>query len=139
MAKQPIQAPLCLALVLADAIHIDMATGKRTILGTFAVIFSAEFPAQHAQLAIYASITDGIGEMDITARIVDVDEEREPVAEMTGKINFEDPRMVAEIGAAFSGVIFPQAGEYRIQLFAESELLMERRLLVVNTSEQQND
>ena len=47
-------------------------------------------------------------------------------------LDFEDPRAVAEAALVFQKVEFPEAGEYRVQLYAGDEPLLERRILLVN-------
>lgn len=121
--------PLCLALILADAIWMDPSTGKRTILGIFSSIVSPQFPAMQTLMAVHCALTDGYGKTSITIRLVDAEDEDEPLLEGTGDVEFEDPRAVVEMDFHFPGVTFPKPGEYRFQLFAGRELLMERRLV----------
>src|SRR6058998_634248 len=92
--KQP---PYSLALVLCDAIYQDTISGKPTLLGCFSVLHAREFPARHASMAAYAAITDGRGTVSILFRLVDVDEEAEPLFEGTTEVEFRDPRAVIEL------------------------------------------
>jgi len=39
--------------------------------------------------------------------------------------------MVAELNFIITNIVFAQPGEYRLQIFGNEELLMERRLYVV--------
>ena len=129
------QAPLCLALVLADDIYRDTASGKRTILGTFSVIFSPEMPVTQGQLAVYCALTDGHGKTTIDLKLVRIDNDNmtdEPIAEARGEVDFVDPRMVVELDLKLRGIVFPSAGEYRFQIIGNGELLMERRLVVLH-------
>jgi hypothetical protein len=61
---------------------------------------------------------------------VDADEEREPVWTTEGEIGLDHPRIVAEVDLVMKDITFPEAGEYRVQLFAGGELIVERRLNV---------
>jgi hypothetical protein len=45
--------------------------------------------------------------------------------------DFPDPLTVAEGVFTHTGAIFPEAGEYRLQLFGAGVLLKERRLQVI--------
>jgi hypothetical protein len=139
-AGSPPQAPLCLALVLADYIHRDRATGKRTILGTFSVIFAPELPATQEFVAVYCALTDGRGRTAIELRLVLVDQEGDQdVARAEGEIDFTDPQMVVEIDMILRGLVFPKAGEYRFQLLGAGEMLMERRLVVIESVSEQGE
>ena len=117
-------------MVLCDAIHQDPATNKCTILGTFSTINVRKFPAVHRQLAIHVALTGGHGDPNIRVVLTSVDEDAPPLFSKEGKIEFKDPRMVAELNFGIGNITFPQAGEYRLQVFGNDELLMERRLYV---------
>lgn len=135
------QPPICLALVLADAIHRDPGTHKRTILGTFSAIFSNRFPFKQ-NIAVYCALTDGRGTPDVEVSVVHADGTDDPIAKATGKIDFSDPRMVVELDLGMNGLVFPRPGEYRIIIVAAGEFLMERRLVVVHVAApegQEND
>jgi hypothetical protein len=128
------QPPEALALILADAVLRDFASGKCFIQGTYSVIFAAEFPSIFP-ITVYAAITSGHGKTELELRIVGTDElhsdeSQEPVSTQKISVDFADPLVVLE--AVFSGpVVFPAPGEYRIQLFGNNQPLRERRLQVI--------
>jgi hypothetical protein len=122
--------PYPLALVVCDNIHRDPGTGKVCLLGCFSVIHAKEFPATHPLIALYVSITNGRGTVPVRVRLVDANEERAPIWEEEGEIELVDPRVVAEICYHLAGLTFDEPGEYRFQLFASNEFLMERRILI---------
>jgi hypothetical protein len=47
-----------------------------------------------------------------------------------GQIDFRDPRMVAELNFGISNIKFEKPGPYRLQIYGNDMLLMERRLNV---------
>ena len=129
--------PYCLAMVLCDGCHRDAATGKFTILGTFSTFVAREFPAQ-AQLAVYFSVTDGLGPTVLRLRIVDaefgiVNSGKEPgqvICQMEMEVSFEDPLVVMESAWGIKTDL-PKPGLYHCELFAGDDLLMSRRMLAV--------
>ncbi len=123
--------PVALAMVVCDAIYQDPATKKCTLLGTFSTITARRFPVVHPQLAVHVVLTNGHGNVRIKLALAGEDENPPPLFSGEGKIHFADPRVVAELNFQLSNVTFPRAGTYRFQLYANDELLMERRLLVV--------
>lgn len=123
--------PLALAMVVCDAIWADPGTGKKTILGTFSTIIGREFPLKMSQLSVYVALTDARGKVPLTLRLVDVDELRDPVISQDFEVDFIDPIMIAEGTFLFTETIFPEPGEYRLQLLSASELIIERRLLIM--------
>lgn len=84
----------------------------------------------HRLITVYAALTDGRGKVKVVLQLVDADGENEPIFRGELDVDFVDPRMVAEIDFVMGGVTFPAAGEYRFQLFAGEDFLMERRLVV---------
>ena len=122
--------PLPLAMVICDAIWQDPSTGKATLLGLFSEIGARAFPTMHPMLAVHIALTDGQGTMSIKLQLVDVDEELEPLFVVEGQFDFPDPRAIINMNVQMRSISFPTAGEYRLQLFARGEFLLERRLIV---------
>lgn len=124
--------PYPLAMVICDGIWTDPYTGKKILIGTFSVVGGSSFPLVHPVLAIYIALTDGHGSVPVTVRLVDADEEREPIFSEDQTVEFKDPRMIVEFAIQVMGVQFSHPGEYRLQLFANNELVIERRIVVLS-------
>jgi hypothetical protein len=131
-------APVVLATVICDAIHQDPGTRKCTLLGTFSTIRARQFPVRHPQLSVHVALTDGHGRTRIRLMIVPAEAESggQPLFNGEGAIEFTDPRMVAELNFTIGNLNFPTPGEYRIQVYGNDELLMERRLDVLEVGPQ---
>ena len=131
MAEPRTPPPHPLALVVCDAVWTDPATGKRTILGTFTSVAVAggRFPAAHPGVAVYAALT-GLrpGPALIQVQSVDADAARDPVFRVDTVADVPGPLTVVEWAAAAPQVVFPAAGQYRVQLLADGALIAERRL-----------
>jgi hypothetical protein len=125
------QPPLVLAMVLADTVVQDLVTGKNTIQGTYHSLGAPAFPFTHPSIVVYVVLTDGYGETSMQLRLVDVDESHPPLFELETTVNFEDPFATLEVVFAQPKVVFPQPGEFRLQLFGAGEPLLERRLYVM--------
>jgi hypothetical protein len=123
--------PDVLALLVCDQIITDRLTGKQSLIGMFSTIHSARYPVLHPQLAVYVALTDGRGKTPLTIRIVDADDSRPPLVQGTGVVEFRDPRMIANLALQFHGLRFPEAGQYRVQLYCKEALLREARLMLV--------
>lgn len=124
--------PFPLALVVCDHIWRDPYSGKVNLLGTFNAIASTTFPLIQPVLSVYVALTDGQGEMEVRLRLIDVDDASEPIFDFNTAVNFGDPRIVGEIEFSRTHVAFPVPGEYRLQLYANHEFLMERRLIALH-------
>jgi len=124
-------APVVLAMVICDAIHQDPATRKCTLLGTFSTIRARQFPVRHPQLSVHIALTDGHGRTRIRLTLVAAEEGGQTLFNGEGMIDFTDPRMVAELNFTIGNLSFPSPGEYRLQVYGNDQLLMERRLDVM--------
>lgn len=122
--------PYPLAMVVCDNIHRDPGSGKVFLLGSFSTIHAINFPARHGLMGLYVELTNGRGMVPIRIRLIDANEERDPLWEEAHDCEFPDPRMVMQVASLLGGITFPEPGEYRFQIFASGEFLMERRLLV---------
>ena len=81
-------------------------------------------------MCIYIALTDGRGTVPIKLRLTDVDEDKEPLFETEAEVEFPDPRTVLEMEVVMRGVVFPEAGEYRLQILGRHGHLLERRIVV---------
>lgn len=123
-------APYSLAMIVCDAVWVDPATGKRTILGTFSALGAHSFPVRQPTMAVYFSLSDHEGPARVRLRLTDVDDELELVV-VEVDMNFPDRRTIIEGHFGLNNVVFPGPGEYRFQLYANGEFLIERRLMMV--------
>jgi hypothetical protein len=117
-------------LIICDYVHRDPGTGKATMLGCFSVIHAREFPARHPRLFVHTILTDGRGKLPVRLKIVDAEEELDPLFDQELEVELKDPRAVGELTFQIDNLTFPSPGEYRLQLFAGAEFLMERRVIV---------
>lgn len=128
--SETLPPPVALAMIICDAIYIDPSTGKPTLLGLFSEIGAKEFPAVHPLLAVHICMTDAHGKVPIKLRLVDADEETDPLFQVENEVDFPDRRAIISMNAIMQGIAFPSPGEYRLQLFGFGEFIMERRLVV---------
>jgi hypothetical protein len=121
-----IPPPYPLAMVVCDNIHRDPGSAKLFLLGCFSTIHAVSFPATHGVMGLYVELTNGRGTVPLRIRLVDANEDREPLWEENHEVEFPDPRMVMQLVSLLAGITFPEPGEYRFQIFASGEFLMER-------------
>ena len=131
------ETPYCLAMVLCDRVHKDPATGKFTILGTFSTFQVREFPTL-IQFSVYFAITDGIGQTNMKLRLINsealVDESDDVFVFEPEPVDIESPLVVVESVIAVQTKV-DRPGQYHCELYANDELLMSRRLLVLEAKQ----
>lgn len=123
--------PDVISLIVCDQIITDRLTGKQSLIGMFSRVHGRLFPASHPQLSVFVMLTDGHGKTELMIRIVDSNDARPPIVEGKGLVDFKNPRAIAHLALQFHGLVFPQPGEYRVQIFCHGELLREARLELV--------
>jgi hypothetical protein len=130
--------PQVLSLIVCDSIWTDPWSFKKTVIGMFSVIQASGFPAVHPIITIHAALTNGHGKVMLKLRLVDAEEVRPPLIDFDAPVEFPDPRVIIDFQSS-AGIVFPAPGEYRVQLFANGELLSERRILVIDALEPKHE
>ncbi|MSR59347.1 MAG: hypothetical protein EXS05_17175 [Planctomycetaceae bacterium] len=125
--------PIPLALLICDHVWCDQNSGKHSLLGTFSGLGGSRFPLV-ASLSVYFAFTEAQGSLPVRLEFVDVDEERPAVVDAEGLFESHDLRQVIEGTFAFTNLVFPDPGEYRLKLFVAGEFLMERALHVTEAN-----
>jgi hypothetical protein len=125
------QPPQILALILADQVYQDDSSGRFSILGIRSALGARIFPWKQTQLAVYAVLTDGRGKTTVRLRLIDVEGTREPVLEYETIAEFLDPTDDVQVIFHLRDLVFPEPGDYRLQVEAAGQLLCERRLLLI--------
>jgi hypothetical protein len=122
-------------MVVCDHVWRDPSTGKHSLLGTFNRLATGSFPFTHSAMALYLATTDVKCRGSLRARIIDVNETRDPIFVKNGELGAKDPTAFLETIIPISGVTFPEPGEYRLQVFFNDEVIGERRLYAYLRSE----
>src|SRR5687767_2318239 len=111
--------PEVLALVIGEQVYVEPVSKKLFLLGVNSDFASATFPLVVPRLVAYIVLTDGRGEVSLHGRVIDVDDENQPVGDANSEVLFEEPLDEVETLLHFADVEFPGPGEYRLQLFAD--------------------
>lgn len=123
-------APIVLTLLLCEKVIVDARTQQYSLVGLVSNVNASRFPVRSPNLCIYTEVTGGHGVTPLTVRIVDVDEEREPVVKLDMEVNLEDPLAVTQVVFGMPRLIFPEAGDYRLQALSAGVRLLEKRLIL---------
>src|SRR5260221_10668102 len=122
--------PLAQTVIMCDCVHRDRESGKFNLLGAFNVLGFPSFPGKLSVMHVFLSLTEVNGTYDLRVRLIDVDQERAPIAQTRARLEGYFPLSVYEFVMSLPEVEFPSASEYLLQVFAGDEQLAERKLLV---------
>lgn len=134
--------PTIQALVIADMVFRDPATGKFLIAGTFNTISSGgPFPKQYGRpFFAYLSLTGIHGQADLSFRFVDLEDYSVVVQSPSGlRVEAPNPLEVAEAGLQFPNLPLPKPGTYALEVHMASEhgdaLLASHRIQIKEKSQ----
>jgi hypothetical protein len=126
-------------MVLADAVHVDPTTGKRTILGLFGGVTSTVLPITIPSMSVYGAISECRGIVPLTLRLVKVGEDDEPLFTFDIEANVADPVEVFEFHFTLTSVVLAEPGVYAFQLTSAGVPLMERKIRSIYIQKQGNE
>ena len=121
--------PILLSAITCGRVLFDKVSGMPSIIDIVQTINAQQFPARHPQIVFFCELTNGHGTTKMKIRLVDTQEEDKYVFEKEGTVQFKDVKQIVTLAMDLHGVVFPQPGEYRFQLFAGGNLLGERRII----------
>lgn len=119
--------PILLSAMICERVIFDRITGMASLINVVHSINSPKYPMR-SYLVFFCELTNGHGKAQTRIRIVDTQQEDKVIFEQHGQVEFKDVRQVVTLGVNLQGIGFTKPGEYRFQIFAEDQLLGERRL-----------
>jgi len=121
--------PQLLAWLLCDAVHIDPASGKHTILGVFSNIMAKHFPVTHPHMVWFMTLTDvaaGNHRMKISMGLDPT--QPKPLIERT--FDSQGPLVRINLINEIRNLSFSGPGEYAILIEIDDEPILATSLIV---------
>ncbi len=122
--------PVVLAFLVCDQIYTDHGSGKSSLLGLFSAMSVKELPTTVDEMCVYAVLTEGRGTQQLTVRIIDAAESRDPLIVAPVELEFRSPLDTEVLRLRLMDVTFPIAGEFCVQIHCGAALLAERRIVI---------
>lgn len=121
--------PVLLSAITCDRVIFDRISGMPSVINIVQTVNSTQYPVQNSQLVFFCELTNGHGSTELEVRLVNVEDEDNSLFLQKKEVFFKDVRHVLTLALNMQGVLFPKPGEYRFQLFANGQLLGERRVI----------
>lgn len=121
---------LVLNVLFCESVHRDRDTGKFHLLGISNLLTFSELPATLPIAQLFLSFIEVNGPYNLRIQIVDINEENEPIFQTSGRMEGLDPLKEFQFAMPLVGIEFPEAGEYRLQVIIDDQVLTERKLAV---------
>ena len=126
-----IPPPVLQALVVADQIYTDAATGKKIIAGVFNRLMASDFPATFStQTWAYISVTNIHGPVEFVVRYVDLNDGKMLMEASPIRATCDDPLRSIEITLPVPPFPMPHEGSYAFEVYAGEERLGALRITV---------
>ena len=121
--------PILLSAIICDRVIFDKITGMPSVINIIQNVNAPKYPVRHSAIVFFCEMTDGHGLTETQIRLVDAQQDDKVIFEQRGRVEFKDVKQRVTVVLNLQGIVFPGPGEYRFQLFANEQLLGERRVL----------
>jgi len=121
--------PILLSAIICERVIFDRITGMPSLINIIQNVNAPGYPVRYSQLVFFCELTNGHGQTKAMIRLVDLHKDEKIIFEQRGMVQFKDVQQVVSLALNLQGIVLPQPGEYRFQLFADENLLGERRII----------
>ena len=130
------QKPVLHALVLADHIYVDAATGKNIIAGAFHTLWARRFPTTLGRTTwAYVCLTEVRGSVSVSLRYTDLQSCEVLLATKPLVMTSTNPLVSHELIVEVPPFPMPHAGTYVFEVYAGAESVGSFRLTAAELKE----
>lgn len=123
------ETPTVQALLVCEQVLTDEATKRKTLVNLLNEIHGHSFPLTLPRLTVFATLSNGNGEMSCELRCARADND-EPIFGVKGPVRFPNPNATVEFVFELGNFTFPVPALYSFMLYCDDDLLAERRFTV---------
>lgn len=134
MKDKPKLIPL--SMIICDTVIEDRKTGKKTLVGLFNKINARNVPVTITSFNVYIALTEGNGIYESKLKCL---KDEKHVLEIEGPVDFHSPRQIVEMNYTLRNIVFPEYGEYRIELLCNDTLVISRKFNISPITNQKKE
>src|SRR5262245_61603240 len=123
------QRPVAVGLLLCEQVIVEENTRNLTPVNVFSQRVAEQFPSE-IPFVVFAILTDGLGEMPIDVAISRLDT-LEEIYRTGTSFRFSHPLQNVRCMMRIYDCGFPVPGPYQATLFADEEMVAQRRFMIV--------
>ena len=128
--------PKASAMLICDYVITEQGTNKKSLIGIFEHIGTAQFPATHTALSVYVKLTDAMGDYQFRLELVDLQDETAVAnCEAPDHVEIDSPLASHELVFNLRGLRFLHPGEYEFRIFANDRIFGQKKFLVSELAE----
>jgi hypothetical protein len=124
------QIPTVLGLLVCDQVVIEERTLNVTLVNCFTKRNVRVFPSERQRFAVFAALTDGLGDIDLRLVVERLDTAEEIFHE-SRTLRFGDHLQEVRFLFRVTSCSFPVAGRYDLILFANDSEVARHRIRIV--------
>ena len=121
--------PVALGLNLCEKVIVEKGTNNVTLVSNFTKLIVEEFPSPPQRFAVYAALTDGLGDATINLVVTHLDTD-EVINTYRASVHFPDRLFEVRVLFRLSECSFPAPGRYQFSLLIDGEWIAHRQLEV---------
>jgi hypothetical protein len=125
--------PVPISLHFCDLLIVEAVTKKVSMIGSFDALFASDFPAIFPSFRVWTYLSDFTGECIMTLEFLSLDE-GDVVYRDDQAWFFTDKLRAHPVFFTVNDACFPAAGTYECRLLVDNEVIMSRRLTVLEES-----
>ncbi len=121
--------PVAIGMTVCDYMIVEEDTKKVSLIGSFSVLRVPAFPATAPDMAVYALLTGGQGNVTVEVKLARLDTLAEVIVD---RFPLHFLSKLAEIicSTRLRGLLFPVPGYYQFTLLVDGEWVAQKRLRI---------
>lgn len=133
----PAPLPTLHAMLICDLVIREAGTNKHSAVGIFTDVHTATFPVVLNPLAVYACLSDAMGDYELAIELVDLQKDH-TLGRIGGLKMRSDNRLAShDFGMRLVNTVFPRPSTYEFRLLADDRILGSRTVRVHQQEQRQ--
>ena len=122
--------PILKAMLLCDQTLVEEGTRKRSLIGLFDRVKSAQFPTVHGSMSVYVQFREIEGTFDFMLELYDLAEDKTLHKAMVKSFKVQERSRDCELVFNLLSVRFTHAGEYEFRIYVNDEIFGQKSFQV---------
>ena len=118
--------PILKAMLLCDQTIVEEGTKKRSLIGLFDRLSSAQLPTVHPSMSVYVQFREVEGAFDFTLELCDLAEGKTLNKAVVKNFKVQDKSRDCELVFNLMSVRFEHPGEYEFRIFINDYIFGQR-------------
>ena len=123
------QRPSAVSLMLCDHVVFEQGALKPYLLGVFNGVATDRFPTAPQRFDVFAALTDGLGAVRMTLRVMHLETDQEIYAQQMN-VTFPDPLRIVNMRLRVRRLVYDVSGNYLFALTADDQEIAASRVRV---------